>query len=156
MTDSKAKATMSIDPYVWDQFKNETGSASGKVEELMKTWLNTSGNDQTELINRKDELEGELEDIENKIKKLEARKSNIESELESVESALEQANNEQERINDAVDALAPKLEKKRRSHKDLEKGMKDLASSQEFHQWADSLEIGIDELKEELVSEVKA
>lgn len=153
---AKQKATMSIDPHLWQQFKNETNSASQTVENLIKTWLNTQGNDVSELKNREDELVSELDELKEQQKRVNERISDIEGELDTVRSAIEEANKEENRLNSAVAQLKPKVVKERRKKKDLEQAVKSVSTTQAYHNWLGQLDVESKKLKQKLKEEVSA
>jgi len=154
---AKQKATITLDPYLWEQFKNDTNSSSQVIEDLIKTYLNTSGNKVPELHERKEELEAELQDIDTQREKLDKRENRIKSELEKIQSAIKSANRMEDRLDEAVEALQDKvMQKKRKLSCDLDEAVKNVKSSREFHQWVESIDCDSEKLAEQLKEEVKA
>lgn len=157
MSSSKSKATISLNPVLWDQFKDETDSASQKIERLIEQYLELHGGDVSKLKSRKKKVEGKIGRVAGKIQELEQEKQDLQEELDSIESALEEASKEEEVVREAVDSLVPKVEEKRRSTaaSSYREAVQNVSSTRVWHNWKERAGVSGEELRKRVLQEVE-
>jgi len=154
---SKSKATMSLDPELWEQFKRDTDSASETVEQLIQNYLGTQKNDVAELQAKLKELESEEKDLEARLQEIENKLSKNRARQDNVKSAIEQRKKEQSRVDQAVQALVSEVPRKTPSgSRDIEDRVNQVATTRQFHNHVDKVDVSGKELKQRLIQEVSS
>jgi len=155
---AKSKATLSIDPQTWEQFKNETDSASKKIEELLESYLSSRANDLQDLQARKQELKTEIQEQDQVISEAENKKNQLQSELKQIEAAIEDLESQQNRVQDAVENVIPTVKDKRTNTgvSSMSEAVDRAATTRTFHMNLNKTNLDSDEFKEKVLEEVKA
>lgn len=155
---AKSKATLSIDPQVWEQFKTETDSASQKIEELLQSYLSSRANDLQDLQNRRDELRDKVQQQNDIISEAESRREQLKSEMKQVEAAIEDLESQNNRVQAAVENVIPTVRDKRGAHgvSSMSEAVDRAASTESFHMNLNKIDLDVEDFKERILEEVKA
>jgi len=154
---SKSKATMSLDPEIWEQFKRETDSASETVESLIQNYLGTQKNDVADLKAQLKELEAEEKELESDLQEIKNKLSKNRTQQDNIESAIEHRKKEQSRVDQAVQELVSEVPRKGpNGSRDVEDRVHQLTSSRIYHQKLQKVDCDSEELQNKLVQKVKA
>lgn len=138
---TKAKATLSLDPYTYEKAKRTYDSVSQRVEDLLNSDLDTTKLDDVELLEKKlgkidEKINGkndEIEELELEKRQLEDEKTAIENKIK--EKQIEKENREEE------------LEKFNRIFEKNYKGQKGWSKPQDISpHWPEELEKSKEEL----------
>lgn len=154
---NKSRHQVTMDDNVWRQLQNETDSVSAKLNELARSWLNATGNEVAELEERKAELRDELKQTQQMKEEYEEKMSDLESKLNSIEAAIERKDEEESRVDNAVNELVSEVPVRTPTgSRDVEKRVKQVASTPKFDKYLEKTDVGRKELQEKLVAKVKA
>lgn len=147
---NKSRIQLTVDPFVLKRFDRRVENRSERVENFMKKIAEIEEGKDQDLIDRKHELENEIEHLEHEIQKMKSKKATKESELKAVESALEQEEETQQLEQSAIEALEAEWRKFRRRTHDPDKATKRLATTEEFHMWLDKIDSDQEDLKQKV------
>jgi uncharacterized phage infection (PIP) family protein YhgE len=155
---AKSKATLSIDPQVWEQFKTETDSASQKIEELLQSYLSSRANDLQDLQNRRDELREKVQQQNDIISEAESRREQLKSEMKQVEAAIEDLESQNNRVQAAVENVIPTVKDKRGAAgvESMSEAVDRASRTESFHMNLNKIDLDVEDFKERILEEVKA
>lgn len=152
---AKVRKQITLDPEVVQRLEKEVDNVSYFFNQRAKTWLNMEDAEKAELVQEKKEKEEELEEVEEEIEELKSQKAEIEGDIYALEQAIGDKDSEEKIEARKLPKLVEKTQDLRLKHKDIEKAIQQVKSTEEFHRLKSELGLSSEELQDKLREEVE-
>lgn len=139
---SKVNPNMTVDPYLWERFKEEAENASKEFERFIKSYV---GAEDEDLQDEKEKLQKRLEELKEEQKEIDSERSKVESRLEGINVKLKKRDRREKKLEKAVNILT-------RKEDNLERG-RSIEQTNAFQHWLHELDIDKETLLEKIEEE---